>query len=94
MSRENVQLARRAMESAEAFFELLDEHVVCDFRAYPLPDAPEVEVGRQAVIDMSRRFWGAFEEYSTEAEEVVDVGAAVVVVMTERGRGGHDEARS
>ncbi len=56
MSRENVELAQRAMESAEAFFGLLDEYVVWDYHSYRLLDAPDVDFGRQAVIDMSRRY--------------------------------------
>src|SRR5215216_7788773 len=87
MSQKNVELARRAMESAETFYELLDEYVVCDFRDYPLPDAAEVEFGRQAVIDMFRRFWGTFEDYEIDTEDILDVGASVIVVVTDRGRG-------
>jgi ketosteroid isomerase-like protein len=87
MSQENIELARHAMESAEAFFDLMDEYVVCDYREYRLPDAPEVQFGRQAVIDSARRFWGTFEDYTLEAEQLLDAGPSVVVVMREQGRG-------
>jgi hypothetical protein len=42
MSQENVELARRGMESPDAFWALLDEHVVGDTRDFPLPDFPAI----------------------------------------------------
>jgi ketosteroid isomerase-like protein len=35
----------------------------------------------------SRRYWGTWEGYSLEAEELIDAGSSVVVVVRERGRG-------
>jgi len=87
VSKENVELARRAMESAEAFVGLLDEYAVIDNRDYPLPDFAGVIVGRDAVAAMLRSYWGAFEEYVIWAEEYVDAGASVVLALGERGRG-------
>jgi hypothetical protein len=74
MSQQNVELARRGMESVEVFFSLLDEFVVADVRAYPLPDYSGVVVGRDKYIEMSRHYWGAWEDYRVEAEEFVDAG--------------------
>jgi len=37
MSKQNVELVRRGIESVEAFWALLDEHVVWDMREMPLP---------------------------------------------------------
>ena len=52
MSRENVEALRRGVEDVDAFWALLDEHVVWDMRELqqPLVDLPEVVVGRDAVI--------------------------------------------
>ena len=75
------------MSGMEPYWELLDEYVVCDYRSFRLLDAPEVDFGREAVIDMNRRYWGAFAEYSVKAEEYVDLGESVLVVMREQGRG-------
>jgi len=87
MSQENVELARRGLESVEAFSELLDEYVVCDYRAYRLLDAPEVQFGREAVMDSLRKFMGTFEDYTLEPEKFVEGGPYVVVELHERGRG-------
>ena len=86
-SQENVEIARHAMSGMEPYWDLLDEYVVCDYRSYRLLDAPEVDFGRAAVIDMTRRYWGTFEAYSVEAEEYADLGQSVFVAIRERGRG-------
>jgi ketosteroid isomerase-like protein len=87
MSQENVELARRGMESPDAFWALLDEHVVGDTRDFPLPDFPAIGVGRDLVIEATRRYWGTWDEYRPDVEEFIDGGSSVVVVMHERGRG-------
>ena len=87
MSQENVELAKSGMESAEAFIELLDDFVVRDNREYSLIDFPDVEVGKPALIKFLRQFWGAFEDYSLTAREMVDAGQSVGVLFDERGRG-------
>jgi ketosteroid isomerase-like protein len=87
MSQENVELVRRGMESVEAFWALLDEHVVWDMREMPLPDLSVVLVGRDTVIEGSRHYWGTWDDYSIDAEELIDAGSSVVVVVRERGRG-------
>ena len=87
MSQENVELVRRGLQSVDAFWEMLDEYVVFDARGYPGPDMSGVIVGRDAVIDGSRRYWGAWTDYRLHAEQLIDAGSSVVVVARERGRG-------
>jgi ketosteroid isomerase-like protein len=87
MSQENVDLVRRGIESVEAFWALLDEDVVWDMREMPLPDLPDVMVGRDTVIEGSRHYWGTWDEYRIDTEELIDAGSSVVVVVRERGSG-------
>ena len=87
MSQENLELVRRGIESVEAFWALLDEDVVWDMREMPLPDRPDVMVGRDTVIEGSRHYWGTWDEYRIDAEELIDAGSSVVVVVRERGSG-------
>ena len=87
MSEENVELVRRGIGSVEAFWELLDDHVVWDLRGRPTLDLDDVYVGRDAVIRASRHYWGTWKEYSLEAQELIDAGTSVVAVLRERGRG-------
>jgi len=87
MSQENVELVRRGVQNVEAFWAMLDEYVVFDMRATPLVDVPEVVVGRDAVIESSRHWWGTWDEYRLDAEEAIDAGASIVLVLHEHGRG-------
>jgi ketosteroid isomerase-like protein len=87
MSQENVELVRRGIESVEDFWALLDEHVVWDLGAFPVLDVRGVYVGRDAVIEGSRHYWGTWDDYRLDPEELIDAGASVVVVVHEQGRG-------
>jgi ketosteroid isomerase-like protein len=87
MSKENIELVRRGIESVETFWALLDEYVVWDLREYPALDLHGVYVGRDAVIEASRRYWGTWDHYRLDAEELIDAGSSVVVALRERGRG-------
>jgi ketosteroid isomerase-like protein len=88
MSEENVERVRQGIESVDVFWAMLDEHVVWDLRGWPRgPDLDTVYVGRDAVIEASRRYWGTWADYRVEAEELLDAGPSVVVVLHERGRG-------
>jgi ketosteroid isomerase-like protein len=87
MSQENVELVRRGTQSVEVFWELLDEYVVWDLRDRPALDVDGVYVGRDAVIAASRHYWGTWDDYSLDAEELIEAGSSVVVVVRERGRG-------
>jgi hypothetical protein len=67
---------------------MLDEYVVWDLRqSRPAPDLDSVYVGRDAVIKASRHYWGTWGDYHVEAEELLDAGPSVVVILRERGRG-------
>jgi ketosteroid isomerase-like protein len=88
MSQENVDSVRRGIESVDAFWAMLDEYVVWDLRGWPgTPGMDSVVVGRDAVIEASRRYWGAWKDYRLEIEEVLDAGQSVVVTFREQGRG-------
>jgi ketosteroid isomerase-like protein len=87
MSQENVELVRRGIESLDTFWALLDEYVVWDLREYPAVDLHGVYVGRDAVIEASRHYWGTWDDYRLDAEELIDAGSSVVAVVRERGRG-------
>ena len=88
MSEENVELVRRTFQNGvEAFWALLDEYVVWDLREQPLLDLDGVYVGRDAVIKASRHYWGTWDDYRLDVEELRDTGSSVVVVFRERGRG-------
>ena len=65
MSRENVELVRRGIQSVEAFWSLLDEDVVWDLGESPPPDLHGEYVGRDAVIEASRHYWGTWYDYAS-----------------------------
>jgi ketosteroid isomerase-like protein len=88
MSQENVELVRRGTESVDAFWTMLDEYVVWDLRNWPvIAGMDSVVVGRDAVIQASRRYWGTWKDYRMDIEEVLDAGQSVVVIFREQGRG-------
>ncbi len=83
-----MELGRRGVDDVDFFWALLDDDVVWDMSATTrLIDLPEVIVGRDAVIEASRRYWGTWDEYRLAAEEVIDAGEQIVLVVDERGRG-------
>jgi ketosteroid isomerase-like protein len=90
MSRENVELARRAAANMRALEELLDEDVVWDntrFRG-PIPlDHVGVTVGKKAVVAQLRAWVSTWRDFSFEVEELIDAGRSVVLVVRERGSG-------
>ena len=89
MSQENVELVRSFYQAGDPsrFFDLLSEDVELDFSAYPVPDSRVVR-GKDAAIDWSRRWWGTWDEYVLEANEIIDAGKdRVVVLQREHGRG-------
>ena len=88
MSEENVERVRRGVESVEAFWAMLDEYVVWDLRGWPRRvDLDSVYLGRDAVVEASRRYWGTWSDYQMDVEEIVDAGQSVVVILRERGVG-------
>ena len=87
MSEENLELVRRGVSDVDFFWSMLDEYVVWDLRGWPTVDLDPVHVGRDAVIKASRHYWGTWDDYSVEADELIDAGPSVVVILRERGRG-------
>jgi ketosteroid isomerase-like protein len=87
MSQENVEIVRGAVQDLETFWALLDEYVVWDLRESQTVDLDGVYIGRDAVIQASRHYWGTWDDYKVEAEELIDAGSSVVVVGSESGRG-------
>ena len=88
MSQETVDLVRRGIRSVDVFWALLADEVVWEFiDSHPLPDVPAKCVGRGAVIEATRHYWGTWDDYRLDAEELIDAGSSVVVVMHEWGRG-------
>ena len=90
MSERNVETVR-AMIGAfnrgdfEASLAFLDD----DIEWHDPPDVPGAEVhrGPEEVRAFFARWLGAWETYTAEAEELIDVGDTVVVVHHEWGRG-------
>jgi ketosteroid isomerase-like protein len=79
---------RRGVASVDAFWAMLDEYVVWDLRAWgAVPDLDLVYVGRDAVIKASSHYWGTWEDYEVEAEEILAADPSVVVILRERGSG-------
>ena len=87
MSETNAELVRRAIRDVELFWSLLDEHVVWALRDPRVPDLDPFYVGRDAVVEASRRWWGTWTDYELDVDELVDGGSRVVVALRERGRG-------
>ena len=82
-----MEIVRRAVQNLETFWALLDEYVVWDLRESRGVDLNGVYIGRDAVIEASRHYWGTWDDYKVEAEELIEAGSSVVVVGKETGRG-------
>ncbi len=80
-------MVRGGIERLAAFWDMLDDYVVWDLREYPIVDLDAVYVGRDAVIKASRHYWGTWDDYRLDAEEFIERGSSVVVVLHERGCG-------
>ena len=87
MTQDNVELVRRGVANVHDFWAMLDDHVIWDLRARPLPDLNPVYEGRDAVIKASTHYWGTWDDYQVQAEEILVEGPRVVVILHERGRG-------
>ncbi|MEA2377966.1 MAG: uncharacterized protein QOK00_3228 [Thermoleophilaceae bacterium] len=89
MSRENVEIVRRAFEAwnggdPEAAIELLDPDI--EWRLPPnFPDA-EGWQGRDAVIAGLAALTGSWEEFRVEVQELIDAGDRVVALVRFHGR--------
>jgi predicted ATPase/class 3 adenylate cyclase len=85
----NLELVREAFasERPEKWFGLIAEDFEFDARAQQLPDFPPTLRGRDRAVEMWRGFWGSWEDYSIDAEELVEVGDQILVVQREHMRG-------
>lgn len=91
MSQENVETVRRMFTQLPAdpasYFAVLDPDVEFDTTSSPGPYAG-IYRGHEAVRGFMRHWLGTWADYEIEADEVIDAGDdLVVVVLTERGRG-------
>jgi ketosteroid isomerase-like protein len=95
MSQENVEIVRRALAAAradpEALFSILDEQVDWDY----VGAFPEVVTyhGPEAVRGFFVEWSGAFDDFGFEAEEILDAGDFVLVLLHQWGRGKETGAR-
>jgi ketosteroid isomerase-like protein len=96
MSRENVEIVRRAFEAyvrgdLDAAYSYL--HPEIEFHTYA--DSPQAGVyrGRDAVREYNEDLFALFERLRVEAEEFVDAGDHLIVVSTQHAvpRGGRQE---
>jgi ketosteroid isomerase-like protein len=90
MSHENLEILRRAFPDSapadvEALFAILDENVEWDY----VGAFPEVVTyhGPQEVRGFLGQWAGAFDDFGFEAEEAVDAGDCVAVLLHQWGRG-------
>jgi ketosteroid isomerase-like protein len=90
MSHENLEILRRAFPDSapadvEALFAILDENVEWDY----VGAFPEVVTyhGPQEVRAFLGQWAGAFDDFGLEAEEAVDAGDRVAVLVHQWGRG-------
>ena len=86
MAPANVELVKRGIDDVEAFWGTRTSSGTYVAGPCP-PDLDPVYVGREAVIEGSRRYWGTWDDYRVEAEELLEMGTSVVVIVRERGRG-------
>jgi ketosteroid isomerase-like protein len=87
MRSELADLVERGTADLEAFWDLLDDYVVWDLRASPLLDLEPVYVGRDAVMQASRHYFGTWDDYALRVQEMVEAGSSVMFVVHETGRG-------
>jgi ketosteroid isomerase-like protein len=87
MTKENLELVRGVVGNLEALFDLFDEYIVWDFRAYSPVDRGEPVFGKQAVMADVRKWIGTWTDFTFEVDELIDAGDSVVLVVNERGQG-------
>ncbi len=90
MSPSNVEILRRAFPDSapadmEALLAILDEHVEWDYVG-AFPEAVTYH-GPEEVREFLRQWSGAFDDFGVEAEEAIDAGDSVVVLLHQWGHG-------
>jgi ketosteroid isomerase-like protein len=95
MSQANVEMLRRALEAAaadpEALFSILDEQVEWDYVG-AFPETVTYH-GPEAVREFFREWSSAFDDFGFEAEEILDAGDSVLVLLHQWGNGKETGAR-
>jgi ketosteroid isomerase-like protein len=93
MSRENVELLRRATEYALRTGEILPEAVhpdfVWDISTYRGAMVPGAFVGIEETNEWLAEWLEGFEDWSVEIKEAIDAGDLVVTIARQRGRAKH-----
>jgi ketosteroid isomerase-like protein len=89
MSQENVKLVRELHDAVRAGgFESAGDYLHPDFEMSQLPLHPEAGTYSAREAAESMEAWmGTFQHFRWEAEEFIDAGDRVVVVVSERGSG-------
>jgi ketosteroid isomerase-like protein len=88
MSRENVELVRRAFrlfrqEGPEAVRELVHP----EFELRDPGPIGEVHHGPEGAVEYLREWIGTWDDFAIEAEDFFDAGDQVVIFVVQRGRG-------
>jgi ketosteroid isomerase-like protein len=91
MSRENLEIVRRAFESWQAGGAtteaippgLYADDVEWDFSAYPLVDVPVRGRGRDNLLEVFAKYFSGWWHYKPEAHEFIDAGEQVVTGLHE-----------
>src|ERR671937_43196 len=91
MSRNNVELVRRLLEvynerSFEQNTDLIDPDIVWDMSRVDLPDWQEY-TGRSEFLDWRGAWEEGFSSEHMEAEEIIDAGDRVIVMVHHSGHG-------
>ncbi|MET0761939.1 MAG: nuclear transport factor 2 family protein [Thermoleophilaceae bacterium] len=90
MSHENLESIRRAFPESgptnlEALLSILDEQVEWDYVG-AFPETTTYR-GPEEVREFLAEWSGAFDDFGIEAEEVIDAGESVIVLIHQWGRG-------
>ena len=91
MSQENVELVQKLLDvynerSFEENFDLIDPDIVWDMSRVELPDGTTF-TGRTELRGFVEAWEEGFESEHVVAEEIIDRGSQVVVMVRHRGRG-------
>jgi ketosteroid isomerase-like protein len=92
MSQENVEVVRQAYAAfdrldMEALLALLSDDFELDISAHPIPDFPNVGVGRDHVLRFFATYLAGFSDYNVSVADLVETRDDRVVALL------HDSAR-
>jgi uncharacterized protein len=84
----NLELARSVIGDLQALFDLMSEDVVLENTLMTTPpDHQGVHRGKETVVGRCLAWVGTWEDYRFEVDEMIEAGDAVVLVVSESGRG-------